>query len=57
MSGNILYDEYKKCCKEALDNNNREWLIYLSQLLENKSLKERLPNELIDTLKEYKPLF
>lgn len=56
FSGEKLKDAFITCFNRAVEANNDDgliWLDYLSELLDNKELKELLPKEILETLQKH----
>lgn len=56
FSGKKLKDAFITCFNRAVEADNDDgliWLDYLSELLDNKELKELLPKEILETLQKH----
>lgn len=48
-----LYTEFQESVKIAKAIDDHMWLIWLAELLDNEKLKEMLPDEMLEFLKDY----
>lgn len=52
MPANFIYSEYENAIRRAITEKNENYLYFLSELLENKELKNKVDKKLIEKIEE-----
>lgn len=52
MPANFIYSEYENAVRRAITEKNENYLYFLSELLENKELKNKVDKKLIEKMEQ-----
>jgi len=52
MPANFIYSEYENAVRRAITKKNESYLYFLSELLENKELKNKVDKKLIEKMEQ-----